>query len=131
MSERASALPDQARVVVIGGGIVPGRAFLRRHRSDRRVPDREGAWEVEIAAGCRIYQLEEPPSEGIGSGCGLARADPCPVGIEVRPESGRQEVETDQVREGHREDHRVGEFEDRGERRRAADDRAAAVEEVE
>ena len=107
MSERASALPDRARVVVIGRRTVPGRASLRRHRNDHRVGDREGAWEVEIAAGCRISQVEEPPSEGIGSGCGLASADPCPVGVEVRPESRRQEVEADQVREGHREDHRV------------------------
>ena len=63
MGERASVLPDQARVVVIGGGVVPGQAFLRGHRSDRRVSDREGAWEVEIAEGCFLVSALLRPFE--------------------------------------------------------------------
>ena len=43
---------------------------------------------------------------------GLAPAHMLPIGFEVGLDHGREDVEADQVREGHHEDERVGEVED-------------------
>ena len=74
--------------------------------------------------------------DGFGSGSprasiGISFLHLCPVLSEITPEPRGKAVESDQVGKGHGEDHGVREFENRSQRRGAADDSAHAVEDVE